>query len=61
MSARGFVHLHTHSHYSLLEALPKVSELVAAAHLSFPGLGHIAREGNAYRFVPVDYVNRDVK
>ncbi len=26
-----FVHLHTHSHYSLLEALPKVEELVAAA------------------------------
>lgn len=26
-----FVHLHTHSHYSFLEALPKVDELVAAA------------------------------
>ncbi|HEY0010742.1 MAG TPA: DNA polymerase III subunit alpha [Candidatus Paceibacterota bacterium] len=26
-----FVHLHTHSHYSFLEALPKVPELVAAA------------------------------
>jgi DNA polymerase-3 subunit alpha len=26
-----FTHLHTHSHYSLLEALPKVPELVAAA------------------------------
>ncbi|OGG51639.1 DNA polymerase III subunit alpha [Candidatus Kaiserbacteria bacterium RIFCSPHIGHO2_01_FULL_54_36b] len=31
MSARDFVHLHTHSHYSLLEALPKMPELVAAA------------------------------
>src|SRR6266481_6615307 len=26
-----FVHLHTHSHYSFLEALPKVPELVKAA------------------------------
>jgi DNA polymerase-3 subunit alpha len=26
-----FVHLHTHSHYSFLEALPKVEELVTAA------------------------------
>lgn len=26
-----FVHLHTHSHYSLLNALPKIKELVAAA------------------------------
>ena len=26
-----FVHLHTHSHYSLLEAIPKIPELVSAA------------------------------
>ncbi len=31
MSARDFVHLHTHSHYSLLEALPKIEDLVEAA------------------------------
>lgn len=30
MSAR-FVHLHVHSHYSLLKALPKIPDLVAAA------------------------------
>lgn len=30
MSSR-FVHLHTHSHYSLLQALPKIKELVAHA------------------------------
>ncbi|HQU08183.1 MAG: DNA polymerase III subunit alpha [Parcubacteria group bacterium 21-54-25] len=30
MSSR-FIHLHTHSHYSFLQALPKVPELVAAA------------------------------
>jgi glyoxylase-like metal-dependent hydrolase (beta-lactamase superfamily II) len=42
-------------------ALSDKRELVAAPHLSFPGIGHIARDGNGYRFVPVDYVNRDVK
>ena len=26
-----FVHLHTHSHYSLLDGLPKIDELVAEA------------------------------
>src|SRR6266853_1025595 len=26
-----FIHLHTHSHYSLLNALPKIDELVDAA------------------------------
>lgn len=31
MSRADFVHLHTHSHYSLLEALPKIPELVKAA------------------------------
>lgn len=29
--SRDFVHLHTHSHYSLLEALPKIPDLVATA------------------------------
>jgi DNA polymerase-3 subunit alpha len=27
----SFAHLHTHSHYSLLEALPQVGDLVKAA------------------------------
>ena len=31
MSAPLFSHVHVHSHYSLLEALPKVSDLIAAA------------------------------
>ncbi|MBI5470466.1 DNA polymerase III subunit alpha [Candidatus Kaiserbacteria bacterium] len=31
MEQSRFVHLHTHSHYSLLEALPKIPELVKAA------------------------------
>ncbi|SHI20576.1 MBL fold metallo-hydrolase [Pollutimonas bauzanensis] len=35
-------------------------ELVAGAHLPFPGLGHIRAEaGGGYTFVPVDYRDRD--
>jgi glyoxylase-like metal-dependent hydrolase (beta-lactamase superfamily II) len=29
--------------------------LVGAAHLPFPGLGHLRAEGRSYSFVPVDY------
>jgi len=28
---------------------------VAAAHIAFPGLGHVQHEGNAYRWVPANY------
>lgn len=28
---------------------------VAAAHLSFPGIGHLRRAGKGYRFVPANY------
>lgn len=28
---------------------------VAAAHISFPGLGHVQREGSGYRWVPANY------
>ena len=31
MSSSKFIHLHTHSHYSLLNALPKIDELVKVA------------------------------
>ena len=30
--------------------------LVAGSHLSFPGIGHLRREGKAYTFTPVNYV-----
>jgi glyoxylase-like metal-dependent hydrolase (beta-lactamase superfamily II) len=30
-------------------------EWIAAAHLPFPGLGHIRSEGKAYAFVPANY------
>jgi glyoxylase-like metal-dependent hydrolase (beta-lactamase superfamily II) len=34
-------------------------ELVAGAHLPFPGIGHVRRESTGYDFVPVDYADRD--
>jgi glyoxylase-like metal-dependent hydrolase (beta-lactamase superfamily II) len=33
----------------------KEGDLVAAAHLSFPGLGHLRRAGKGWRWVPVNY------
>ena len=35
----------------------KSGYLVAASHLSFPGIGHLRREGKAYTFTPVNYVS----
>ncbi|CAO3416210.1 MBL fold metallo-hydrolase [Azospirillum endophyticum] len=34
-------------------------QLTAAAHLGFPGLGRLQRDGDAYRWVPVEYRNRE--
>ena len=43
-----FVHLHTHSHYSFLQALPKVGELVKEAKKQdMPALG-ITDAGNLH-------------
>jgi DNA polymerase-3 subunit alpha len=47
MSSR-FVHLHTHSHYSLLQALPKIPELVSKAKgYQMPALA-LTDSGNLY-------------
>jgi DNA polymerase-3 subunit alpha len=43
-----FVHLHTHSHYSLLSALPKVDELVAEAKKSGMTALALTDNGNLY-------------
>ncbi|MDO8590285.1 MAG: DNA polymerase III subunit alpha [bacterium] len=43
-----FVHLHTHSHYSLLEALPKVPDLVKKARLSGMNSLALTDSGNLY-------------
>ncbi|HKR75696.1 MAG TPA: MBL fold metallo-hydrolase [Rhodanobacter sp.] len=32
--------------------------LIAGAHLSFPGLGHLRKEGTGYRWIPVSYTER---
>lgn len=46
--ASKFVHLHTHSHYSLLTALPKIDDLVKAAKkLEMPALA-LTDNGNLY-------------
>ncbi len=43
-----FVHLHTHSHYSLLEAIPKIPELVAAAKEDGQEALALTDNGNMY-------------
>lgn len=50
MSAKipDFVHLHTHSHYSLLTALPKIEELVAAAKADGQRALALTDNGNLY-------------
>ena len=48
MIKKPFVHLHTHSHYSLLDGLSKVPEMVALAKkYNMPALG-ITDHGNMY-------------
>ena len=39
--------------------LAKERRLVGAAHLPFPGIGHIRAEASGYSWVPVDYVDRE--
>lgn len=51
MSARQFVHLHTHSHYSLLEALPQINDLVAAAKADNQEALALTDNGNLYAVV----------
>ncbi len=43
-----FVHLHTHSHYSLLDALPKIDELVSAAKKQGMKALALTDHGNMY-------------
>src|SRR3989338_4080505 len=44
----SFTHLHTHSHYSLLAALPKIDELVAAAKKNEMEALALTDNGNLY-------------
>ena len=34
--------------------------LVAAPHLAFPGVGHVARDGTGYRWIAIEYASRAV-
>ncbi len=43
-----FIHLHTHSHYSLLNALPKVPELIGAAKADGQTALALTDDGNMY-------------
>jgi hypothetical protein len=35
--------------------------LVAFAHTYFPGVGHVGKDGNHYRWIPVPYTNDATK
>lgn len=39
----------------ILEESAKEKWWVAGAHLPFPGIGHVRKDGSAYRWVPVEY------
>jgi len=45
----------------LLEDAAQKGYIVAPDHLPFPGLGHIRKDGQAYTWVPIDYVNDAVE
>lgn len=52
----SFVHLHTHSHYSLLTALPKVKQLVAAAKKN--GMNALALTDNGNMYGAIEFYKR---
>lgn len=33
--------------------------LIAAPHVSFPGVGRIRKDGTGYRWIPIEYGDRD--
>lgn len=43
------------SRISLLSSAAENRTLIAAAHLSFPGVGHIRKVGTAFEWVPLNY------
>lgn len=40
---------------AVLEGAAEAGHWVAGAHLPFPGIGHVARDGEGYRWLPVEY------
>jgi glyoxylase-like metal-dependent hydrolase (beta-lactamase superfamily II) len=39
----------------------KKGYLVAFAHMYFPGVGHVRKDGNRYRWIPLPYTNDATK
>ncbi len=52
----GFVHLHTHSHYSLLEALPKVKDLLK--HVKSAGQTAVALTDNGALYGAIEFYQK---
>ncbi|XUV80593.1 MBL fold metallo-hydrolase [Enterobacter sp. TMH.L2] len=42
----------------VLKLAAQEGDWVAAAHIAFPGIGHVKQEGKAWRWVPVNYSSR---
>src|SRR3989338_4663050 len=51
--AKNFVHLHVHSHYSLLDGLPKIPELVA--RVKSLGMGAVALTDHGVLYGAVEF------
>ncbi len=51
-----FVHLHTHSHYSLLEALPKTKKLIA--HVKDLGMDSVAITDNGVMYGAIEFYQK---
>lgn len=42
-----------------LRRFAREGTLIASPHISFPGAGHVVAEGKGYRWLPIEYGNRD--
>ncbi|SDP16562.1 Metallo-beta-lactamase superfamily protein [Ralstonia sp. 25mfcol4.1] len=54
----GFEHepeVATNVRIALLNEAAETGAMLAAAHIAFPSIGHIAKNGNGFRFVPVQW------
>ncbi|CAG2147270.1 putative quorum-quenching lactonase YtnP [compost metagenome] len=54
----GFEHepeVATQARIALLDEAAETGSMLAAAHIAFPSIGHIAKNGESYRFVPVQW------
>jgi hypothetical protein len=38
------------------DAAAKGGYLIGAAHVQFPGIGHIVKDGKRYRWIPINYI-----